>query len=209
MFQDFFSVIAARPDYTQDWPSYQGYIIESYSSWIGRRDDSYGLIFDKHLFHKFKMRNLVPSLLEQLRQPTNGPLTQSGFRSSSSSTGGSRFSGMRSRGRGWRRGSAYNSNRRGYQPQSFPSSFHQQQPSTPFRCYLCGGPHSHKEHQGDVKCLVANEQGKWVDKLLGNRIVCIAFNVGCSGCQRGPTCTYSHSCSLCGDLAHGFAGCAM
>lgn len=33
MFAEFFSVIAARPDYTQDWPSYRGYIIESYASW--------------------------------------------------------------------------------------------------------------------------------------------------------------------------------
>ncbi|KAF8801181.1 hypothetical protein BYT27DRAFT_7310713 [Phlegmacium glaucopus] len=70
MFQEFFSVIAARPDYTQDWPSYRGYIIESYTSWIGRRDDSFGLIFDEHLFHKYKMKNLIPSLLEQLRPST-------------------------------------------------------------------------------------------------------------------------------------------
>jgi hypothetical protein len=32
MFRDFFSIIAARPDYTQDWPSYRGYIIESYTA---------------------------------------------------------------------------------------------------------------------------------------------------------------------------------
>jgi hypothetical protein len=29
MFTEFFSVIAARPDYMQDWPSYRGYIIKS------------------------------------------------------------------------------------------------------------------------------------------------------------------------------------
>jgi hypothetical protein len=40
MFAEFFSIIAARPDYMQDWPSYRGYIIESYTSWVGRRDDS-------------------------------------------------------------------------------------------------------------------------------------------------------------------------
>ncbi|KAF8814324.1 hypothetical protein BYT27DRAFT_7036661, partial [Phlegmacium glaucopus] len=67
MFSDFFSIIASRPDYTQDWPSYRGYIIEQYTSWIGRRDDSFGLIFDEHLFHKYKMKVLVPSILEQLR----------------------------------------------------------------------------------------------------------------------------------------------
>ena len=59
MFRDFFSIITARPDYTQDWPSYCGYIIESYTSWVGRRDDLYGLIFDEHLFYKYKITNLV------------------------------------------------------------------------------------------------------------------------------------------------------
>lgn len=73
MFWEFFSVIAARPDYTQDWPVSRSYIIESYTSWIGRRDDSYGLIFDEHLFYKYKMRNLLPTVLEQLQQPTAGP----------------------------------------------------------------------------------------------------------------------------------------
>jgi hypothetical protein len=66
MFQEFFSVIAARPDYMQDWPAYRGYIIKSYTLWIGRRDDWFGLIFDKHLFYKYKMKNLVPTVLEQL-----------------------------------------------------------------------------------------------------------------------------------------------
>jgi hypothetical protein len=66
MFAEIFSVIAARPDYTLDWPSYRGYIIESYTSWVGRRDDSYGLIFDEHLFYKYKMSNLMPILLQQL-----------------------------------------------------------------------------------------------------------------------------------------------
>jgi hypothetical protein len=72
MFAEFFSIIAARPDYTQDWPSYGGYIIESHTSWIGRRDDSYGLIFDEHLFYKYKMTNLVPAIIEQLRRPATG-----------------------------------------------------------------------------------------------------------------------------------------
>jgi hypothetical protein len=69
MFREFFSVIAARPDYTQDWPSYRGYLIETYTSWVGRRDDSYGLIFDEPLFFKYKMANLLPLFMEQVRQP--------------------------------------------------------------------------------------------------------------------------------------------
>jgi hypothetical protein len=28
MFREFFSAVAARPDYTQDWPSYRGYMVE-------------------------------------------------------------------------------------------------------------------------------------------------------------------------------------
>ena len=179
MFAEFFSVIAARPDYTQDWPSYRGYIIEAYTSWVGRRDDSFGLIFAEPLFHKYKMRNLVPSILEQLRQPAGG--------------GG----GPRGRGRGFHIGSAFSSSRGGYQAQTFPSSFRPQQSSATFRCYLCGDAHSHKDHQGNARRLVQNDQGKWVDKLLGNKIVCISFNVAASGCRRASTCTYSHSCSLC------------
>ncbi|KAF8797781.1 hypothetical protein BYT27DRAFT_7218928 [Phlegmacium glaucopus] len=76
MFHEFFSTIASRPDYMQDWQSYHGYIIESYTSWIGRCDDSFGLIFDEHLFQKFKLKNLVPSILEQLCQP---PAMPAGF----------------------------------------------------------------------------------------------------------------------------------
>jgi hypothetical protein len=73
MFREFFSVIVARPDYTQDWPAYRGYIIKSYTSWIGRGDNSFGLIFDEQLFYKYKMKNLLPTVLEQLRQPALGP----------------------------------------------------------------------------------------------------------------------------------------
>ena len=72
MFTEFFSVIAARSDYTQDWPLYRDYIIEAYTSWVGRRDDSFSLIFIEPLFYKYKMRNLVPTILEQLRQSTGG-----------------------------------------------------------------------------------------------------------------------------------------
>jgi hypothetical protein len=73
MFTDFFHIIAARPDYTQDWPSYRGYIIEAYTSWVGRRDNKYGLIFNEQAFHIYKMKNLVPMILKQLRLPANGP----------------------------------------------------------------------------------------------------------------------------------------
>lgn len=69
VFSEFFSTIAARPDYTQDWPSYRGYIIESYTPWVGRRDNNYGLVFDENLFHKYKLKNIVPTILDQLRQP--------------------------------------------------------------------------------------------------------------------------------------------
>jgi hypothetical protein len=195
MFRDFFSIIAARPDYTQDWPSYRGYIVESYTSWVGRRDDSYGLIFDEHLYYKYKMTNLVPVILEQLRQPS------AGNGSAIISRGGA---GSRSRGRGFQGGGTSSSNRGGYQGQG---SFQSQQPLSTFKCYLCNGPHSHREHEGSATRLVTNEHGKWVDKSHGNKIVCISFNVSPAGCKRGTGCTYSHSCSLCGDISHGSAKC--
>jgi hypothetical protein len=93
MFREFFSIIAARPDYTQDWPAYRGYIIESYMSWIGRRDNSFSLIFDEQLFYKYKMKNLLLTVLEQLRQPALGPSSVPGSRSNN--FGSNSFSGAR------------------------------------------------------------------------------------------------------------------
>lgn len=187
MFLEFFSIIAARPDYTLDWPAYRGYIIESYTSWVGRRDDSYGLIFDEALFFKYKVTNLVPLVVDQLRQP--GP--------SAGARGGA---GARGRGRG---GSA----RGGSPAPSFPPSLQSQQSTSTFRCFLCGGNHQHKDHQGPPTRLVANDNGKWIDKALGPKLVCISFNIGFAGCKRGAACTYQHSCSLCGDSAHGATKC--
>jgi hypothetical protein len=63
-----------------------------------------------------------------------------------------------------------------------------------------------KEHQGNAKRLVLSKHGKWVDKALGNQIICIAFNISLSGCRR-PSCNFSHSCSLCGGLSHGSDKC--
>ena len=199
MFAEFFSVIAARPDYTQDWPAYRGYIIESYTSWVGRRDDSYGLIFDEHLFYKHKM-TYFSVLLEQLRQPTIGSGSISGSRGGAATRG---------RGHGLQGRSPLFPTRGGFQGQPFPSSSQPQQPSTAPRCYLCGGAHHQKEHQGPATRLVLNEQNKWVDKSLGGKIVCILFNISAVGCKRGAACTYSHSCFLCGDLSHGSARCGV
>ncbi|KAF8797646.1 hypothetical protein BYT27DRAFT_7219063 [Phlegmacium glaucopus] len=165
MFHEFFSTIASRPDFTQDWPSYRGYIIESYTSWIGRRDDSFGLIFDEHLFHKFKLKNLVPSLLEQLRQTPSIPAGFSGHRSHNSFSGGG-GPATRGRGRG-SSGSQFSNPHRSAYPQSFLGH----SSGSNFKCYLCGDPHSYRDHQGAAKRLVTNEHGKWIDRLLGNKIV--------------------------------------
>lgn len=188
MFQEFFSVIAARPDYTLDWPVYRGYIIECYTSWVGRRDDDFGMIFDEDLCFRHKVMNLVPLVMDQLRQPLAVPGPSTGAR------------GGRGRGRG---GSA----RGGPPAPSFHPSFQSQQPTSTFRCFLCGGSHQHRDHQGPATRLVPNENGKWIDKALGPKLVCIAFNISFTGCKRGPACTYQHSCSLCGDLAHGATKC--
>jgi hypothetical protein len=47
-------------------------MIESYMSWVGRQDDTYSLIFNKYLFYKHKMANLIPAIMEQLRYPITG-----------------------------------------------------------------------------------------------------------------------------------------
>ena len=98
MFQEFFSVIAARPDYTQDWPVYKGYIIESYTSWIGRMDNLFSMIFDEQLFYKCKMKNLLLTVLEQLQQPALGPSFFLSFRSNN--FGRNSFLGARGQGCG-------------------------------------------------------------------------------------------------------------
>jgi hypothetical protein len=221
MFSDFFSTIAARPDFTIDWPSYRGYVIETYTSWVGRRNDSFGLIFDESIFHQYKMKNLIPSMLEHLKHQTGGLLSikagsgQAGgsgfaghgsFVGGGSFTGGGGYSSVRGRGRGAYNGAQYNSFRGGGHQQGFPSSFRTHQTPSTIRCFLCAGPHSYREHQGAAKRLVLGEHGKWVDKALGNQIVCIAFNISPSGCRRS-TCNFSHSCSLCGGLSHGSDKC--
>ncbi|KAF8814089.1 hypothetical protein BYT27DRAFT_7206355 [Phlegmacium glaucopus] len=141
MFRDFFSVIASRPDYTQDWPSYRGYIIELYTSW-------------------YKIKNLIPSLLEQL-QPMSNPTSQ-GHCMHNASFGGGSASGSRGRGRP---SAVSNNHRGGYHQQSF---LNQAVPSA--QCYLCSKPHPHRDHQGSAKRLTTNEHGKWIDHHLGNKI---------------------------------------
>ena len=102
MFSDLFSMIVAWPHFTLNWPSYRGYIIETYTSWVGWRNDSYRLIFNESVFHQYKMKNLIPSMLEHSRHQTGGALGMkvnggqvggSGFVGSSSFAGGSCFMG--------------------------------------------------------------------------------------------------------------------
>ena len=215
MFLEFFSAIVARPDFTLDWPSYRGYIIETYTLWVGQRDDSFGLIFDENLFYEYKMSNLCPLIVEQMKH-VGGTLSSrggsgltggSGFAGGSGFTGGSGYARAQGRGCGAYSEGPYNPGCGGRQPPYFPSSFCPHQPSTALKCYLCMDPHFHKDQQGSARWLVLNEQGKWIDKALGDRIVCITFNSGLNGCRRGPTCIYSHSCLLCGDLSHGAGKC--
>lgn len=53
MFDEFFQACMRQRDFSEDWLSYNGFIIESYTVWVGRRDDSYGLIFDEHDLTQF------------------------------------------------------------------------------------------------------------------------------------------------------------
>ena len=196
MFEKFFSAIASRSDFTTDWPFYRGYIIENYRSWVHRRDNSYGLIFNDRIYADHKLKSLYPMFLEQVRHQSNGSSA------SNSQRGNPTFSQHRFRGQAntsGRGGAAHSSNQ--------STHFRSNPTSTPLKCYLCSGAHRHKEHQGDAKRLVLNNYGKWVDKAHGNRIVCIAFNVSQRGCKDGPGCSFLHTCSLCGETSHGASMC--
>ena len=154
MFAEYFRAIAARFDYTQDWPSYRGFMIESYSAWVGRSDDSYGLIFSEKFFYQYKVSHIVPTIMEQLKQPS------SAAPSSSTGRGGGFYRG---RGRFPQATGFFRSNRGGYHGQSSGTSSHGN-----FKCYLCGSSHSHWEHQGAATRLATNDQGKWIDKSIRN-----------------------------------------
>ena len=179
-------------------------MIEVYSSWIGWRDDTYGLIFNEGLFFKYKMHHLLLSVMDHLHLSGfhNVAGTQAsssrGHRRSSSSWGNSN----NGQGHFQQFSSFQHSSLQAAVPNIFPnppttgSSFHG------IQCYLCGGQQVHRDHQGSVKCLVTNDQGKWVDKALGNKTVCISFNISPGGCWHA-SCIFSHTCSLCGNASHG------
>jgi hypothetical protein len=186
MFANFFQAIEERPDWTEDWPDYRGYLIETYSAWVARRDDSFGMFFDEQAFHQFRIKNIQPNIAEAVRKEV---ATTSSNLPSRSSNGNNKRGTQRGKGRGG-----------GASTQSFRDS------TTDIKCFLCGGNHLHKDHQGKTKRLV-EEDGKWVDKALGNKIVCIVFNISLNGCRRGSNCFYSHTCSFCGDPGHGCAAC--
>jgi hypothetical protein len=201
MFTAFFSNIASRPDWTEDWSLYRGYLIDAYTAWIARSNDSYGMIFSESAYEKFKLKSLTPSIIEIVRQQMNSSSDTSNYPNTyNNSTGRGRGNGpftpnhsdRRGRGRG-----GFDSSGRGH-------SFR----GRAAKCYLCGGEHHYREHQGKAKRLIL-EDGMWVDKALDNRIICISFNVNPEGCRRRPgTCSYGHSCSLCGDPTHGCCKCS-
>ena len=203
MFATFFSIIAGRPDFTTDWRFYRGYIIETYTSWIGRPDNTYGLVFDEHMYTNFKLKNMFPMALEHVKQQSNNPFptNSTAFNSQRNYNG---FPNQRGRGRGFRGGVP---SRPGQFQSTSHSQFRTNPPSGPLKCYLCAEPHLHRDHQGEAKRLVLNDQGKWIDKAHGDRIICIAFNVSRYGCRQGSGCFFLHSCSLCGDVSHGSWAC--
>jgi hypothetical protein len=146
------------------------------------------------------LNNLVPAVIEQLRGQVAGGIPHMNF-SYSTHRGSSSFPSQRARGRGGYSG--YGGGRGGNFTASFPPSFPPPFQSQTIKCYLCATPHLHRDHEGNARRLVRNELGKWIDKALNDRIVCVTHNVSPHGCKRGPICFYSHSCSLCGDLSHG------
>jgi hypothetical protein len=193
MFAKFFACIAARPDWTEDWSTYRGFLIDSYLAWTARRNDMYGIAFTSEAYEKYKLKSLTPNIIEIVRQQMSNASGSNNNMSNTNNTGKGRGSGnQRSRGRGRGRGN-------GPSGQSFRDS-----PQDP-KCYLCGGPHLHGDHQGKAKRLVS-KNGKWLDEALGDKTVCINYNVSPNGCTR-TNCYFSHTCSLCGSLNHGSARC--
>ncbi len=65
MFVDFFTSITECSDYTSEWPGYRRYIIKCYTSWVGHRDNTYSIFFNKTAYHKYKMKNLGHLALDQ------------------------------------------------------------------------------------------------------------------------------------------------
>lgn len=208
MFEEFFQACMRQSDFSEDWPSYHGFIIESYTAWVGRRDDSYGLIFDEHDLTQFRVKRVTQlmrgetasgrtpssSLTRYAPASTTFPVVPYNAHSSASYAAVSYAS--RSRGRALPPSRYTPTAGRAPGAQSF----------RPSRCFLCGGSHHQRDHKGGAKRLTADANGAWVDRGHGNRIVCISYNVGTNKCTR-PACTFSHSCSLCGELSHGCSEC--
>jgi hypothetical protein len=202
MFALFFTNIAMRPDWTEDWPTYRSFLVDRYFSWTARADDEIGFVFREGTYNEFKVKS-IKDIVRREMGATSGNIG-----GSYAMTGG--------RGRGFTPNYGRRHDRGGpsrgplvRQPPSCDSSssFRDSSNEVTIICFLCGGSHIHKEHQGPAKRLVF-EGGKWIDKALGDKIVCILFNVSPRGCQK-PGCTYSHTCSLCGDPNHGAAGCSV
>jgi hypothetical protein len=173
MFAKFFTCIAARPDWTEDWSTYRGYLIDSYLAWTARRNNMYGIAFTSEAYEKYKLRSLTPNIIEIVRQQMSNASGSNNVSIASNLSGASRGRGngnQRSRGKG-----------RGRRNGPINQSFHDS-PQDP-RCYLCGGLHLHSEHQGKAKRLMS-KNGKWVDEALGDKTVCINFNVSPNGCTR-------------------------
>jgi hypothetical protein len=204
MFATFFTNIATRPDWTEDWMVYRGYLIDTYSSWISRSDNSFGMFFTEQAYAKYQLKTLVPNIQNIVRHQLDNPNDNGSRPSYAYDTSNRGMKGISSASRGRSRGTRYNGTRAtgSYQSHSFRDST---RPSGPLRCFLCGDAHFHKDHQGKAKRLVL-ENGNWVDKALGGRTVCISFNSSPYGCQR-TNCYFNHSCSLCGSPEHGASKC--
>jgi hypothetical protein len=64
MFAKFFTCIAARPDWTEDWSTYRGYLIDSYLAWMAHRNDMYGIAFTSEAYEKYKLQSLTLNIIE-------------------------------------------------------------------------------------------------------------------------------------------------
>jgi hypothetical protein len=67
MFVAFFMSIATRPDWTEDWMVYRGYLIDAYSAWVSRSDNTFGMFFTEQSYAKYQLKTLVPNIQSIVR----------------------------------------------------------------------------------------------------------------------------------------------
>jgi hypothetical protein len=140
MFAAFFMSIATRPDWTKDWMVYRGYL-DTYSTWVSRSNNTFGMFFTKQSYVKYQLKTLVPNIQSIVRHQLDNPNNAAGKGAASHDNANRGARGSSSAMRGCGLGNQYNG-------MCGPSMNQAQvRPSGPLKCFLCSEPHFHKVKQ--------------------------------------------------------------